>query len=118
MRMVTTVMTILVQFTAAYILGFITALFLSIGNGWELAVFAVGGTLGVWSAGILSARVGWIKAGAPYVPRLISTLVGSLLGVLVILITPPMGFGAVVFPFIGALLGYYALELVQRSRSV
>ena len=45
---------------------------------------------------------------------LIGTLVGALIGVLLILITPAIGFIQLLYPLVSALIGYYAAALLSR----
>ncbi len=96
----------ILQLIVGSVLGFAGALLLGVGNGWELVVFVVGYSLGVWGTGTLaSLRLGstikqrWIRLG--------TTLIVSMVGVLVLLATAPIGFVKAVYPLFGALIGYY-----------
>jgi uncharacterized membrane protein YfcA len=42
-----------------------------------------------------------------YLLTIIGTITGSILGVVLILITPPIGYIQIFFPLIGALAGFY-----------
>ncbi len=78
-----------------FFLGLIWRLALSMGNGWELVVIPLGNTIGVWGIGVVGAF--WQKKFERQIllMRLVGTVVGSALGVGLILITPATGFGQV-----------------------
>lgn len=106
----------ILQLIVGSLLGFAAALLLGVGNGWELVVFVVGYSLGVWGIGTLaSLRIGstrnqrWVRLG--------TTSIGSTVGVLVLLATTPIGFVKAVYPLFGALIGYYLPSLFIRRVS-
>ena len=115
--MIATLVTILLQFVAVYLLGFVLALASGVGNGWELVVFVVGGSLGVWSVGVIATHLHSMGEAQQHAVRLWVTVIGSIAGAAVILLTPPLGFVEVIFPFSGALLRYYAPALLRRLGS-
>jgi hypothetical protein len=113
MNIFITIIVIVLQMIGGQILGFGLASALQVGNGWELAVIPLGNTLGIWGIGALAA---WFRGGfaaRPYGIRLIGTVIGSAVGVAIILITPPMGFVELLFPLLGALLGFYLSSRVR-----
>ncbi len=108
MSILITALIILIQFVAGQALGFGTAVALAIGDGWELVVIPIGNTFGVWGVGALAANMRKTYATRAYGMRLLATAVGAALGTLIILVTPPTGFGQLLYPLVGALLGFYA----------
>ena len=99
--------TIVLQFIVGHLLGFGLAVATGAGNGWELLVFPTGQTLGIWGIGAIMA---WLRGSfeiRSYGRHLVGTIIGSALGVAVILITPPVGLIQIIYPLIGALLGFY-----------
>jgi hypothetical protein len=107
MNIFITIIVIVLQMIVGQILGFGLASALQVGNGWELVVVPIGNTLGVWGIGAVAARLRNGFAARPYGIRLIGTIIGSAIGVGIILLTPPMGFVELLFPLLGALLGFY-----------
>jgi hypothetical protein len=110
------ILVIIVQFVVAQTLGFAGAMILGAVEGLELVVFVVGYSLGVWGVGWLATRL----LGARYMAqattiRLIATVIGAILGVVIIQITPPLGFVKASFPLIGAMLGYYLAAIIRRG---
>ncbi len=105
-----TIVVILLQFVTGQILGFGVAFAFKVGNGWELVVMPIGNTLGVWGVGALAAAVRSTFSARPYAARLLGTAVGSAIGVVIILITPAIGYTQILFPLVGALLGFYLLS--------
>ena len=97
----------ILQLIAANLLGFALAVSLGLGNGWELVVFILGFSLGVWGVGALAARLQKTYQTRNQLIRLAATLILSALGVLIILVTPPIGFIRILYPLAGAFVGYY-----------
>jgi len=114
MTIVKTIGVMLLQFFLGQLLGFGGAMAAGVGNGWELLVIPVGNTLGVFGVGALALRLGGEVRARPYGIRLAGTAVGSLLGVILILVTPATGYNQVLYPLLGALLGYYLLPRVYQ----
>ena len=110
------VLVIVLQLIAGQILGFGGAMATGAGNGWELLVFALGDTIGVWAVGALAARLQGTFSAYPFQIRLLGTALGSALGVVAILFTPPTGLGQMLYPLAGALIGYYTPTLLMRAR--
>ncbi len=50
----------ILQLIVGSMLGFAAALLLGLGNGWELVVFVVGYSLGVWGIGTLASLRDWV----------------------------------------------------------
>jgi hypothetical protein len=115
MKSVVTIVVIALQLIAGQLLGFGGAMAIGVGNGWELLVFVIGNTVGVWGVGALADRLqgNWNWALAKM--RLGTTAVCATLGMGLILMTPPTGFSQVAYPLIGALVGYYVATIVTRS---
>jgi hypothetical protein len=107
MDIIITIGVIVLQSVVGQILGFGIAFAFGVGNGWELVVIPIGNTLGVWGIGAIVAALRGTFATRPYGARLIGTAVGSAIGVVIILITPAIGYAQVVYPLVGALLGFY-----------
>jgi len=107
MKALRVILILIMQFIAANLLGFIPAVALGVGNGWELVVFILGFSLGVWGVGILAARLNKPIQPRKQVLRLAATLLVSALGVVVILLTPAIGFIRLLYPLAGAFIGYY-----------
>lgn len=107
-------LTILLQLVVGQILGFGGAMALNVGNGNELVVIPIGNALGVWLVGWAMARL----RGLPHATgiRLFGALIGGGLGAGIILITPPTGFGQLLYPLLGALLGYYLISFAVNHR--
>jgi len=98
--MIKNVLTIIVQFIAACILGFTVPWNLGIGNGLELIAIPIGMALGVWLAGIIAYPANK--------KQFIFALLGAAIGA-VILAIPNIAFGfiGILLPLIGAFAGYY-----------
>jgi hypothetical protein len=107
MKVLNQIVIVVVQFIAASLLGFVLALALGVGNGWELVVFVLGFSLGVWGVGALAARQYHSYQARNQRIRLAATLMLSALGVLIILVTPATGFIRILYPLAGAFIGYY-----------
>lgn len=101
------ILIVLLQLIVGLLLGFNVAYRLGFGRNRELLVIGAGAALGIWGTGAL---VAWMRDSAPSLWSLAATLAGSLLGVLLIVITPPFGFAALLLPLFGALLGYYLVD--------
>ena len=114
MNMIISSVVLVFQLVAGHILGFGVAFALGIGDGWELAVIPLGNTIGVWGIGAIASALHSTFEKRPYLVRLIGTSIGSVIGVAVILITPATGYGQVVYPLVGALLGYYLTPRIYR----
>ena len=106
---------IFLQLFIGLLLGWVPAYGLGIGNGWELVAIAIGNTLGIWGIGVVAAKLRGRLVTHEAIISLIGTLVGALIGVLTILITPAIGFIQLLYPLIGALIGYYAAALLSRG---
>ena len=102
-----TLLTIIGQLILGQLLGFGGAMVLGVGNGWELLVIPLGNVLGIWGIGVAMARLRGILGDHTIWLRLFGALIGSGLGVLLILATPATGFSQLLYPLFGALLGYY-----------
>ena len=112
MNIIITIVVIILQVIAAQILGFGGAMGLGVGNGWELVVFAIGDTIAVWGVGAIAAVLRKQFNQPEMTHRAIGTLVCAALGVLIILASPATGFNQILYPIIGALLGYYLTPMV------
>jgi len=117
MKLLARVITVLLQLLFANLLGFAPAVAFNIGGGWEILVFILGFTLGVWGVGALYAVIRRDYPGSRQGLRLLATLLFSALGGLAIILTPPIGFIRILYPLLGALLGYYLLPLLFQRRS-
>lgn len=111
LKIVIAVLVVALQFIAGQILGFGVAMATGVGGGWELLVFALGNTAGVWAVGALAAQMQGNFSPSPYQLRLLTTAIGSAIGVGVILLTPATGLGQILYPLLGAVIGYYAPAL-------
>jgi len=99
------IIAVVLQVILGYALGFIAPYAIGIGNGWELLAVPIGMAAGVWVGGALA--YGFI------LPRLIKTLVGVAIGATILAIPGlAVGFAGILFPFAGAMLGYY----INRQR--
>ena len=107
MRILQTIITIPIQSIVGHILAFSGTYALGIGNGWELIIWPFWLTLGVWGVGALSAKLTKSFNKKEYFSKFIGTAIGSGLGVILILITPAIGFIQLAFPLIGSLIGFY-----------
>lgn len=114
LQIVIAVLVVALQFIAGQILGFGVAMATGVGGGWELLVFALGNTAGVWAVGALAAQMQGKFSPAPFQQRLLTTAIGSAVGVGLILLTPATGFGQILYPLLGALIGYYLPLLLKR----
>ena len=121
MKIIISIAVVILQLVAANLLGFVPAVFFGVGNGWELVVFVLGFSLGVWGVGALAARLYKSFLARDQGIRLVAALLVSALGVVVILLTPAIGFIRILYPLAGAFIGYYLpgvfLKLYQRSRA-
>ena len=108
MSILITILVVLIQLIVGQALGFGIAFGLGIGDGWELVVIPIGNTLGVWGVGALAANMRKTYAPRAYGLRLLATAVGAALGTIIILVTPATGFAQLLYPLLGALLGFYA----------
>ena len=109
------VVIIFLQLFIGLLLGWIPAYALGIGNGWELVAIAIGNTLGIWGIGVLGALLRHRFETHQAIISLIGTLVGGLVGVLIILMTPAIGFAQLLYPLVGGIVGYYASVLLSRG---
>ena len=107
----------IVQFILGQLLGFGGAMAAGVGNGWELLVIPLGNTIGVFGIGAVAMRLSGETRAKTYGIHLTGTAIGSLLGVLLILVTPATGYNQVLYPLLGALLGYYLLARLYEARS-
>ena len=117
MKIAISILIVLVQLVVSYLLGIVGSMALVIGDGWELPFYAVAFSLGVWSVGRLASLVQSKLDGRQYMQRLIGTAVGSVLGVLLMAISPGTGFAQILYPLIGALIGYYAVGMFKFGAS-
>ena len=121
MKIIISIAVVILQLVAANLLGFVPAVFFGVGNGWELVVFVLGFSLGVWGVGALAARLYKSFLARDQGIRLVAALLVSALGVVVILLTPAIGFIRILYPLAGAFIGYYLpgvfLKRYQRSRA-
>lgn len=109
------VLVVALQLIVGQILGFGGAMALGAGRGWELLVFALGDTIGVWAVGALTAQLQGQFRPRPFQIRLLGTAIGSAIGTALILLTSATGFGQILYPLLGALIGYYAPTFLMRS---
>ncbi len=107
MNIILRIIIIILQVIIGQLLGFMPAYALGVGGGWELVVIALGYTVGVGGVGVLADILRKRFAVDQVAVNLLGTLIGSFLGVLLILITPAFGFMQLLMPLTGALLGYY-----------
>jgi hypothetical protein len=107
MKVLIQILIVILQLIAANLLGFALAISLGLGNGWELVVFILGFSLGVWGVGALAARLRKTYQARAQLIRLAATLMLSALGVLIILVTLAIGFIRILYPLGGAFVGYY-----------
>lgn len=115
MGILLTILTLILQFVGGQLLGFGGAMALNAGNGMELVVIPLGNALGVWLVGMGMARIRNNEAWSTLWLRLVGALIGGGLGVGIILLTPPTGFGQLLYPLLGALLGYYVISFVATD---
>lgn len=112
MNLLITIIMVLLQAVVGHALGFGVAFALGVGNGWELVVMTVGNTIGVWSVEAIRAKLHGTFSTKTYERRLLATAIGSALGAGIILVTPAIGYVQILFPLIGALLGFYGLSRI------
>lgn len=115
MKTVFQILIVILQLIAANLLGFVPAVAFGVGNGWELVVFIIGFSLGVWGVGALAARLRKSFHARGQGIRLVTTLLVSALGVVMILLTPAIGFVRILYPLAGAFIGYYLPGLFQPA---
>jgi hypothetical protein len=102
------VIALVIQVVLGYVLGFgIYAL--GIGNGLELVALPLISTLVVWGVGFFFAKqLASKQDSGSLVTGLVTTLLGSAVGVWLILQIGAVGFiGMFTLPLLGALFGYY-----------
>jgi hypothetical protein len=116
MKTLVQILIVILQFIAANLLGFVPAVAFGVGHGWELAVFILGFSLGVWGVGALAARLRKFFRLRDQVIRLVAALLVSALGVVAILLTPAIGFVRILYPLAGAFVGYYLPGLFRGGR--
>lgn len=114
MKVLIQILIVILQLIAASLLGFALAAALGIGNGWELVVFILGFSLGVWGVGTLATRMNKTYQTRAQLIRLTATLLISALCVLIILVTPAIGFVRILYPLAGAFIGYYLPGVVLK----
>ncbi len=114
MGSLTLIVVVILQLIAANLLGFVPVVALGVGNGWELVVFVVGFSLGVWGVGALAAGLRKTFTTRQQAFRLAATLLLSAVGVGAILVTPAIGFIRILYPLAGAFLGYYLTPLLLK----
>lgn len=102
---------LLFQVVAGLALGLGGATLLGVGNNVELVVIALGNVVGVAGVGLLAAGRRRPDSALGIVATIFGTALGAVVGILLILNTPPTGFGQIVYPLLGALLGYYVAIL-------
>ena len=105
--MIKNVLTVIVQFIAAWILGFAVPWFLGIANGLELIAIPIGMALGVWLAGLIA----YPANKKQFIFALLVAAIGA-----VILAIPNIAFGFIglLLPLIGAFAGYYYYQSELR----
>jgi len=111
LKIVIAVLVVALQFVAGQLLGFGVAMATGVGGGWELLVFALGNTAGVWALGALAAQMQGRFSPSPYQLRLLTTALGSAVGVGLILLTPATGLGQILYPLLESDSQYYAPAL-------
>ena len=119
--MIITALVIFVQLIGSYLLFFIVggAIFgalsspsnFIVDNGWGPALF---GIIGVWGVGLIAARLRGQQDRQIMNRRLIGTIIGALVGWLILALGPPTGFAGIFIPIILAILGYYLFPLIRR----
>lgn len=114
MKIMIQIIILALQLLAANLLGFVPAIAMGIGNGWELLVFILGFSLGVWGVGVLAARLRKSYQARSQGIRLMATLLFCALGVVVILLTPAIGFVRILYPLVGAFIGFYLPAVFQK----
>ncbi|MBE2222915.1 MAG: hypothetical protein IAF02_15325 [Anaerolineae bacterium] len=112
MNIIVTLIVIVLQLFVGYAVGLGAAMALGVGNGLELLVIGVGNTLGVWGVGALAAKLR--RSGISYVASLLGTAVCASLGIALILLTPATGFVQLLYPLVGAVIGYYLGGWLRR----
>lgn len=66
----------------------------------------------MWGVGALAAKLR--QSAKSYLATLLGTAVGASLGVALILLTPAIGLGQLLYPIVGALGGYYVGGWLRR----
>src|SRR5512140_2558963 len=118
MKIVYHAVVVLLQLIAADLLGFVPALVLKIGNGWELLWFVIGFSLGVWGIGTLADVIRETYQGRRQLIRLAGTVLVSAIGIGILLIGPAKGFIGILLPLTGAFIGYYLPGLFLKRKAV
>jgi malonyl CoA-acyl carrier protein transacylase len=103
MKVILQILIVILQLIAANLLGFALAVALGLGNGWELVVFVLGFSLGVWGVGALAARLNKTYQSRNQFIRLASALAAEYAGC----DDHPDHPGDRLYPQAGAFLGYY-----------
>ncbi len=114
MKIVRQALVVMVQLIAADLLGFVPALGLKIGNGWELLCFVLGFSLGVWGIGTLADVIRETYKARSQLIRLAATVLVSAIGIGILLIGPAKGFIGILLPLAGAFIGYYVSALFLK----
>ena len=103
--MVKTVIIIVLQLIISVISVIVTYI-MGIGNGWEIAAFALWATL--------IAIIGGRFVGGQ--SSMIGAIIGAIIGAALLFIpSVAFGFQGAFLPYIGALLGYYIPGLMRRA---
>jgi hypothetical protein len=84
----------------------------AVSTALSTGMLGLGAALGVWLVGGAGARLRKIDFDREIVIQ--NTLVGALLGVIAIVITPATGFSQMLYPLTGALLGYWVGPWVRN----
>lgn len=106
-------LTIALQIIATYFAAAISFIAVPIGNGWELPWLVIVCSLAIWGAGWACSK--FLSVSTPTRMHLMMAMVVAGIGVAIILLTPAIGFIQILYPGIGALIGYYLTNLVVRN---
>ena len=108
--MLPTVLTSFLQLIGGYFFFFFSSAFIGsqlsspsniiVDTGWGPGIF---GGVGVWLVGWVIARI----RGQDATRYLIGTLIGGMIGWVLLLILPPTGFAGILIPIILAIIGYH-----------
>ncbi len=115
MNVIITILIIVGQIILGYLLGFILSYFAGIGNGWELISMPIGYTIGVWGVGALVAKLRNHFDRSHYAIRFWGTAVCAAIGTAIILLTPPTGMTQILYPFFGAMIGFYLAGFLYKQ---